>query len=48
MERSRYADQIVREVGEDAPVMYFVSIGQRGPYHSAAEAQMIQLAMHRT
>jgi hypothetical protein len=47
MKAARHADQIVREVGEDAPVMRFVSIGQRRPRHLAAKAQMIQLALHR-
>jgi len=48
VKRSGDADQILREVGEDAPVVRFVGIGQRGPRHLAAKAQMIQLALHRT
>jgi len=44
MKRPGDADQILREVGEDAPVVRFVGIGQRGPRHLAAKAHMIQLA----
>jgi hypothetical protein len=41
-----HADQIVCEVGKDAPVVLFVSIGQRRPRDLAAKSQMIQLTLH--
>jgi hypothetical protein len=47
MKGARYPDQVLREVGEDAPVVRFASIGQRRPRHLAVKAQMIQLAFHR-
>ena len=48
MKRPGDADQILREVGEDAPVVRFVGICQCGSRHLAAKAHMIQLALHRT
>src|SRR6266704_6701507 len=48
VKRSGDADQILCKVGEDAPVVHFVGIGQRGSRHLTAKAQMIQLALHRT
>ena len=48
VKRSRDTDQYLCEVGEDAPVVSFVGICQRGPRHLAAKAQMVQLALHRT
>ena len=47
VKQSRYPDQIMCEVAEDAPVVCLVSIGQRGPRHLAAKAEMIQLSLHR-
>ena len=48
IQRSGDADQHLREIGEDAPVVRFVGIGQRRARHLAAESHVIQLALHRT
>jgi len=41
------ADQDLREVGVDPPVVALVGIGQRGARHAATEAHVVQLAAHR-
>ncbi len=48
IEGPRDADQHVREVGEDAPVMRLVGVGQRRTRHLSTEAQVIQLGTQST
>ena len=48
MQRSRNADQHLRKVGEDTPVVSFVGVGQRGARYAATKAKMVELAAQRT
>ena len=48
IQRPGDADQYLREVGEDPPVMRFVRVGQRRARHLAAESHVVQLALYRT
>jgi len=41
------ADQDLREVGIDPPVMALIGIGQRGARHPAAKAHVVEFATHR-
>jgi hypothetical protein len=45
--RARHVDEHLREIGEDAPVVRFVGIGQGGARDSAAKTHVIELALHR-
>jgi hypothetical protein len=47
VERTGDADQYLREVGVDAPVVSLVGVGRRGARHPAAKSHMIQFAAHR-
>jgi hypothetical protein len=42
------ANQYLREIGEDPPIMGFVRVGQCRACHLAAESQVVQFALHRT
>ena len=48
VDRPRDVDEYLREVGEDAPVVCLVGVGQRGARDLAAKAQVIELAWNRT
>jgi hypothetical protein len=48
IQRASDADQVLREVGEDAPVVGLVGVGQRGTRDAASEAEMIALRAQRT
>src|SRR5260370_21653946 len=48
VDRPRDVDEHLREVGEDAPVVCLVGIGQRGARDLAAKAHVIELAWNRT
>ena len=48
MKGSGDADQMLRKISEDAPVVSLVGIGQRGARHLAAEAHVVELAAQRT
>ena len=48
VDRPRDVDEHVREVGEDAPVVCLVGVGQRGTRDLAAKAHVIELAGNRT
>jgi len=41
------ADQHLREIGVDAPVVALVGVSQRGARYPAAKSHVIQLAVHR-
>src|ERR1019366_3185785 len=47
IQRPRDADQHLREVGVDAPVMRVVGIGQRGARHAAVKPHVVELAAQR-
>jgi hypothetical protein len=47
VERPCDADQHLREVGVDAPVVALVGVGQCGTRYPAAKSHVIQLAAHR-
>src|ERR1035437_5556195 len=44
IERSREANQNLREVGVDPPVMRVVGVGQRGACHPAVKTHMVEFA----
>jgi len=44
VKRPRDVDQNLSEVGEDAPVMRVVGVGQRGARHPAVKAHVIEFA----
>ena len=44
IERSRDADQDLRKVGKDPPVMRFVGVGQSRARHFAAKPHVVELA----
>ena len=44
--RPRDANQYLREIGEDAPVVGFVGVGQCGAGDAAAETEVVELAAH--
>lgn len=48
VERSRYADQALREIGVDAPVANCIGIGERVARHRRANAEVIQLGLLRS
>ena len=48
MKRSGDADQVLREIGEDAPVVSLVGVGQCRARNPAAESHVVELAAHRT
>jgi len=41
------ANQYLREIRKDPPIMRLVRVGQRRTRHLAAESQMVQLAFDR-
>jgi hypothetical protein len=45
VQRAGNADQYLREIGEDTPVMRFVRIRQSGTRYFATESHVIQLAL---
>jgi hypothetical protein len=47
MKWSGDADQMLRKIGEDAPVVSLIGVGQRGARDLAAEAHVVELAAHR-
>ena len=47
IERPRDADQVLGEVGEDAPVVGLVGVGQGGARDAAAKAEMIAFGPQR-
>src|ERR1017187_117759 len=47
VKRSRDTDQYLGEVGEDAPVVGLVGVGQRGARNHAAKAEMIAFRTQR-
>ena len=48
MKRSGDADQVLREIGEDAPVVGFVGVSQSGSRDPAAESHVVQLVADRS
>jgi len=48
VKRSRDVDQNLSEVGEDAPVMRVIGIGQGGARHPPVKAHVIELASERS
>jgi hypothetical protein len=46
VQRPSDANQYLREIREDPPIMRLVRVGQR-TRHLASESQMVQLALHR-
>jgi len=48
IKRPRNADQLLREVGEDAPVVRLVGVGQRGTRHAPTKAHVVQFAPDRS
>ena len=48
MKRSGDADQVLREIGEDAPVVSLVGVSQSRARNATAETHVIKLAAHRT
>ena len=48
MKWSGDADQMLRKIGEDTPVVSFIGIGQSGARNLAAEAHVIEFAAHRS
>ena len=48
VDRPRDVNEHLREIGEDAPVVCLVGVGQRGARDLAAKAHVIELAWNRT
>jgi hypothetical protein len=48
VQRPGDANQYLREIGEDPPIMGFVRVGQCRACHLAAESQVVQFALYRT
>jgi hypothetical protein len=46
--RTSDADQNLRKVGNDPPIVDFIGIGERRTRHFTAESHVVQLATHRS
>ena len=47
VQRSSDADQDLRELGIDSPVMRVIGVGERGPRHAAMKTHVVKLAAQR-